>query len=52
MTNMIQIWKEQIDEINEIIRDIEICKDGRLMQLERKKASLNTAFLRCFKETI
>lgn len=45
--NMKQIWKQKIDELQEIINKTEISKDGRLMQLYGKKRLLEMAFNRC-----
>lgn len=41
------IYKEKIDEIQEMIDKVEIGKDGRLKQLSWKKGNLEMAFLRC-----
>lgn len=41
---MKQIWKLKIDEIDQMIMAVEIGKDGRLMQLYKKKQRLEDAF--------
>lgn len=52
MINMAEIWKKKIDEIDKKIRDTEIGKDGRLMQLYECKASLSLAYIRCLRERL
>ena len=46
-TNMALIWKLKLNELQVIIDNTEVCKDGRLMQLYGKKHQLETALLRC-----
>jgi len=41
---MKQIWKQKIDEIQEIIEKTLIIKDGRIKQLYKKKELLQQAF--------
>ena len=41
---MKQIWKQKIDEIQEIIDNTPVVKDGRIKQLYRKKEFLQMAF--------
>ena len=41
---MKQIWKQKIDEIQEIIEKTLIIKDGRIKQLHKKKELLQQAF--------
>jgi len=45
--NMKEIWKKKIDELQVIIDNVEIGKDGRLMQLYGKKDLLEQAMGRC-----
>lgn len=44
---MYEIWKMKVDEMQEIINSVEVGKDGRLMQLYKKKLLLEDAFNRC-----
>lgn len=47
--NMKQIWKQKIDEIQVLIDNTLIHKDGRLKQLYRKKEILEEVFNRSAK---
>jgi len=44
---MSEVWYKKIGEIEEMILDCEIGKDGRAKQLLKKKALLCIAFSRC-----
>jgi hypothetical protein len=44
---MKNIWLRKINEIDKIIAAVEIGKDGRLMQLYKKREMLERAFNTC-----
>lgn len=47
MIDMMQVWKEKIDQISEQIKNTESGKDGRLIQLSNCKTNLEIAFHKC-----
>ena len=47
MIKMSDVWCKKINELDKIIRDVEVGKDGRAAQLYRKRASLENALARC-----
>jgi len=44
---MSEVWYEKINELNEMILECEIGKDGRIIQLQKKKAKMCVAFMNC-----
>jgi len=45
MTNMLEVWKRHIDATDKEILDTDLCKDGRIKQLCKRKYNLERAYL-------
>jgi hypothetical protein len=52
MTDMMKVWKQHINAIDEMITNTDLQKDGRIKQLCQKKYYLELAYLRCLGEKI